>query len=83
MVAWVVEHAAETLSKFEVGVHGKSWYERMKGKPCCHEIVKFGEQKVNQWRPNEEVNLAGKRREGIFLEVQGRRSIGCGDGRRG
>lgn len=41
-MTWLVEHAANALSKCEVGVARKG-YARMKGKPCSHEIVEFGE----------------------------------------
>lgn len=43
VLAWMVEHAADVISKYEVGTDGRTVYERMKGNPCSHEIVEFGE----------------------------------------
>lgn len=42
----MVEHATDTLFKYEVGSDGRTAYERMKGKPCSHEIAEFGENTI-------------------------------------
>lgn len=50
MVAWIVEHVADTLSKYEVGADGRTGYERMKGQPNSHEVVEFGEKTHYEYR---------------------------------
>ena len=70
MCSWLVEHAADLLSKYQVGEDGRTGYERLKGKPCNHELVEFGEKvhyKFNKKiRPKDdklEINWG----EGFFL----------------
>ena len=41
-MCWMVEHAADVLSKYEVSADGRTAYERMKGKACHQELVEFG-----------------------------------------
>lgn len=67
MVAWVVEHAADVLSKYAVGTDGRAAYEMMKGKPCSHELVEFGRKplQTSQGRPGHEEKLDGKGARGI------------------
>lgn len=41
---WLVEHAADVLSKDEVSADGRISYDIMEGKlPCAHAAVEFGE----------------------------------------
>ena len=40
--AWLVEHAADSYSKFKVGIDGRTAYHRLKGKPWGGEVVPFG-----------------------------------------
>ena len=40
--AWIVEHAADLQTKFQVGVDGMTPYQRLKGKPFQGEILEFG-----------------------------------------
>lgn len=63
VAAWMVEHAADVISKYEVGADGCTGYERMKGKPCSHEIVDFGENirvKYPKGSCRQEEKLEGK-----------------------
>ena len=41
MWGWIVEHAAELLTSFEVGKDGRTAYERLRGKRSKREIVEF------------------------------------------
>ena len=41
---WLVEHAAELLTKFQMGHGGKTPYVRLFGKSCRDEAFEFGEQ---------------------------------------
>ena len=41
---WLIEHAADLLTKYAVGEDGKTAYERMKGKPYLGDVVEFGEK---------------------------------------
>ena len=42
VVTWLVEHAADILNKFAVGIDGRTAYERIKGKKFHGEMVEFG-----------------------------------------
>ena len=42
LMAWIVEHAAETLNRFHVGPDGRTPFERIKGKAYKGEVVEFG-----------------------------------------
>ena len=42
VIAWLVEHAADVLNKFAVGIDGRTAYERIKGKKYHGEMVEFG-----------------------------------------
>ena len=44
VLAWLIEHSADVLSKFLVGDDGKTAYERLKGKKYEKELVEFGER---------------------------------------
>ena len=39
VIAWLVEHAADVLNKFAVGIDGRTTYERIKGKKYHREMV--------------------------------------------
>ena len=39
-----MEHAADLLSKYNVGDDGRTANERLKGKKCQQETVEFGEK---------------------------------------
>ena len=39
---WLVEHAADMLSKHQTGFDGKTPYERLKGKPWRGDMMEFG-----------------------------------------
>lgn len=41
---WIIEHAAEVLSKFVVGTDGLTLDERWKGNNLTKEMVEFGEK---------------------------------------
>ena len=43
VTSWLVAHAADLISKFQVGKDGKTSYERARGKPFTKELVEFGE----------------------------------------
>ena len=44
VTAWLVERAADLLSKFQAGDDGKTGYERWKGKPFHGEEIEFAEK---------------------------------------
>ena len=43
VIAWLIEHTGENISKFMVGKDGKTGYERLFGKPARDEALEFGE----------------------------------------
>ena len=44
VAAWLLERAADLLSKYQVGDDGKTGYERWKGKPFHGKEIEFGEK---------------------------------------
>ena len=42
VMTWLVEHAADTINRFAVGLDGRTAYERIKGKKYRGEVVEFG-----------------------------------------
>ena len=42
VITWLVEHAADVLNKFAVGINGRTAYERIKRKKYHGEMVEFG-----------------------------------------
>eukprot|EP00974_Lingulodinium_polyedra_P126493 11198448-Lingulodinium_polyedra.AAC.1 len=44
VMLWLVEHAAELLTKHSVGHDGETPYVRLVGKPCRDEGYEFGEK---------------------------------------
>ena len=44
VMAWLIEHAADVLSMFQVGEDGKTGYERLMGKKYDKELAEFGEK---------------------------------------
>ena len=43
LMTWIVEHAAETINRYQVGVDGRTAYERLKGKKYNGEVFEFGQ----------------------------------------
>ena len=85
VIAWLVEYAADLLSKFLVGDDGKTAYERLKGKPFQKELAEFGERvhyKLQRCK-GKEAKMEAKWGEGHFLGFwwrTGEAIIGTGDG---
>lgn len=44
VLCWLVEHAADLLTKYQVSSDGKTGYERWKGKKYNREMIEFGEK---------------------------------------
>ena len=83
-LAWMVEHAADLLSKFLVGIDGKTAYERLKGKKYDQELAEFGE-KVHYRLDKKSISnkLEAKWAEGFFLGIlwrSGEAIIGTDEG---
>ena len=69
MLTWLVQHAADCLSKYQVGEDGKTAYERLKGKKFSRPLVEFGEKvhyKKNT-KGHKDNKLDIKWGEGYFL----------------
>ena len=70
VMSWLVEHAADLLSRYQVGDDGRTGYERLKGKKCKMEMVEFGEKVHYRFNPKskpKEAKLEVKWGEGFFL----------------
>lgn len=66
------------MSKYEVGADERTGYERMKGRPCFHEIVEFGDKahhknrKGGRWQKEKLERKRGPvrvRREATFRRI--------------
>ena len=44
LMTWIVQHAGEVTSKYQINRDGKTAYDKVFGKPCRDEIVEFGEE---------------------------------------
>lgn len=70
VMSWLVEHAADLLSRYQVGDDGRTGYERLKGKKCKQEMVEFGEKVHYRYNPKakaKDEKLEVKWGEGFFL----------------
>ena len=59
-LAWLVEHTADVLNKFQIGKDGKSRYERAKGKRYLGEVLRFGQPVM--------LRVTGKVQGGLMTE---------------
>jgi hypothetical protein len=57
VLAWLVEHVADIVSKYMVGVDGKTAYERLFGRPVREEALEFGEAIHWRHRPARDMNV--------------------------
>ena len=68
VMTWMVEHAAETLSRFQVSFDGRTAYERIKGKKYRGEIIEFGRNVYHRHPGNTQGGSMQRRwEEGIWL----------------
>ena len=70
VTAWLVEHAADLLSKYQVGDDGKTGYERWKGKKFQQEEIEFGEKihyRENLKARSKQLKLEPRWGEGFYL----------------
>ncbi len=56
-LTWLVEHVADVISKYMVGVDGKTAYERLFGRPVREEGLEFGESLHWRHRPTKDMNV--------------------------
>ena len=71
VMAWLAEHAADVLQKYQVEDDGRTAYERLKGKKCQQETVEFGEKvhcRYNLKARSKDEKLEVKWSEGFFLD---------------
>ena len=57
VLTWLVEHVTDLISKYAVGLDGKTGYERLFGRPVREEGLEFGE--TLHWKHRVERRLAG------------------------
>jgi hypothetical protein len=57
VLAWLVEHIGDVISKYMVGVDGKTGYERLFGRPVREEGLEFGETLHWRHRPAKDMNV--------------------------
>ncbi len=57
VLAWLVEHVTDIISKYMVGVDGKTGYERLFGRPSREEGLEFGETLHWRHRATKDMNV--------------------------
>ena len=70
VTAWLVEHAADLLSRFHIGDDGRTGYERLKGKRCKEEMAEFGEKVHYRYNPKAKTKddkMEARWGEGFYL----------------
>jgi hypothetical protein len=56
-VTWLVEHVGDVITKYMIGVDGKTAYERLFGRPVREEGLEFGESLHWRHRPSKDMNV--------------------------
>jgi len=67
VMSWIVEHAADMITKYMVGKDGKTGFERLLGRPCREEGLEFGERVYFRRRKGPMPDMEARWREGIWL----------------
>ena len=67
IMLWLVEHAAELVTKHLVGHDGKTAYTRLFGKPCRDEGFEFGERVHFRRGTARSASLDARWEDGIWL----------------
>ncbi len=57
VLTWLVEHVTDIISKYAVGIDGKTAYERLFGRPLREEGLEFGETLHWKHRPTQDMNV--------------------------
>jgi hypothetical protein len=57
VLAWLVEHVTDVISKYMIGVDGKTGYERLFGRPSREEGLEFGELLHWRHRASKDMNV--------------------------
>jgi hypothetical protein len=57
VLTWLVEHVGDIVSKYMMGVDGKTGYERLFGRPVREEALEFGEILHWRHRPTQDMNV--------------------------
>jgi hypothetical protein len=57
VLTWLVEHVGDLITKYMVGVDGKTAYERLFGRPVREEALEFGETLHWRHRPSKDMNV--------------------------
>jgi hypothetical protein len=57
VLTWLVEHVSDIVSKYMVGLDGKTGYERLFGRPVREEALEFGELLHWRHRPARDMNV--------------------------
>ena len=69
VLTWLVEHASDLVSKYMVGIDGKTGYERLFGRPVREEGLEFGETLHWRHRATHDMNvvLGARWSSGVWL----------------
>ncbi len=57
VMAWLVEHVSDVVTKYMMGVDGKTGYERLFGRPVREEGLEFGETIHWPHRPRKDMHV--------------------------
>ena len=76
VTAWLVSHAGDMLTKFQVGKDGKTGYERARGKRYHRELVEFGEKVFfRSGKLDKSRKIEPRWSEGVFLGMSWRTGV--------
>ena len=71
---WIVQHAGELISKYQINRDGNTAYENVFGKPCRDEIVEFGEEVHYRISEIHTGILDARSASGVWLGERGKSS---------
>ncbi len=66
-MTWIVQHAGESISKYQVNRDGKTAYEQLWGEPCNDEVVDIGEDAHYRISEIDTGSLDARSASGVWL----------------
>ena len=67
LMTWIVQHAGESISKYQVNRDGKTAYEKVWGEPCKDEVVEIGEDVHYRISEIDTGSLDARSASGVWL----------------
>ena len=73
-MTWMVKHAGELISKYQLNSDGHTAYYKVFGKPCKDAIVEFGEEVHYRVSEVDTGSLDGRWESGVWLGIRWKKS---------